>query len=95
MLLPQVYSQVLLLVLFSITATIANSHSNHQQKEQWEREERRIQRAEIQAEKDKELSINKELTNRLLEIYGNSIANLTALLNYDDADMRLNIKLRS
>jgi hypothetical protein len=72
-----------------ITTLIANGHSNRQQREQWEREEKRIQRAEIHAEKDKELSIKKELVNRLQDIYGNSIASLTALLIYDDDHLRL------
>jgi Zn-dependent M32 family carboxypeptidase len=72
-----------------ITTLIANRFSFNQQKTQWEREERRIQRAEIQAEKDKEATHRKEITNQLNEIYGNSIASLTAsLLLFTDAAWR-------
>ncbi len=74
----------------SILATIiANGFSYLQQKTQWDREEKRAERIEIQAQKDKEFSIKLELTNRLQEIYSNSIASLTALLIYNDSSMRL------
>jgi uncharacterized membrane-anchored protein YhcB (DUF1043 family) len=72
-----------------ITTLIANNHSNHQQQVQWEREEKRIERAEIRAEKDKELLSKRELVNNLQEIYSNCISSLAALLIYNDSSMRL------
>ena len=72
-----------------ISTIIANSYSLRQHKEQWSREEEKARRAEQQALLDRELAHKKELINRLQEIYGNSIASLTALLIYTEGQMRL------
>lgn len=72
-----------------LTTLMANIYTFQQQKAQWRREEARAIRDEMRMEEEKQTAYRKELSNRLQEIYGNSIANLTALLIYTDGNMRL------
>jgi hypothetical protein len=71
-----------------ITTIVANRNSLRQQEAQWAREEKKADREERQAEKNRELELKKAITNQLQEIYGNSVSSLTTLLIYDDAAKR-------
>ena len=67
-----------------IATVIANRHSSKQQQLQWEREREKLKLDQEEAREEREHERQKIVVNQLQEIYGNAIATLTILMNYEE-----------